>query len=146
MKNLLYLLIILLFFGNGCGGEDGGASRYRAYYMENSSGQNVTVSWYRNGKDTTFTVIKGEEVLLYESGTPPGGPPPGGLLRIQPFSSEGHSLYDSVRMEFKDSRSFLYETQMCASTQNPLCEENYELITCVDTKKQKTKEWLFTIK
>ena len=145
MKNLLYLLIILLFFGNGCGGEDGGPSRYRAYYMENSSGQNVTLSWYTSGKDTTFTVIKGEEVLLYEMGDI-FGVPPGGLLFTWPFYSGGYSSYDSVRMEFKDSRSFLYETQMCASTQNPLCEENYELITCVDTKKQKTKEWLFTIK
>lgn len=141
MNNLIGVLCVLAFMANSCDKDcnDCGPTGYTRYYMINSTGDPVTLTWIKpSGIIEEFRVSTENRIVLFESsrfGTL-------GEISIPPFGSI--TPYDSVRIA-SASDTIAYTNDDCGLTGNPLCVENYELIKSIDTKDKKIKEWEFKI-
>lgn len=136
-------LIILGSCNTDC--NDCSPTGYTQYYMKNSRSEDIRLYWFGNTTLPSniahgFTISAGERILLYESsltGT-------SGLISTPPFNSI--TPYDSIKIESASATASIYLNEDCSRSDNPLCEESYELLKFVDTKKQQIKEWEFEVK
>lgn len=153
MRKIVFLcffgvLLITISCESNC--EGCGPTGYTEYYMINATNKPVTLTWFGNATLSSnvadeFTIPVGEKVLLYESGLGLSLPPSTArsIISRSPFGNS--VLYDSVKIA-STSLNIIYDKNNCKLSNNPLCEENYQLIKMVDTKEQQIKEWEFTIR
>ena len=145
MQHFILMASVLMLMSSSCDTDcnDCGPTGHTRYYIKNSTNEDFKLYWFGNTTLPShiaheFVIPAGERLLIYESSlTGTSGP-----ISTPPFNSI--TPYDSIKLELV-SRTVTYLKGDCDSTRNPLCEDNYELITSIDTKKQKIKEWEFEI-
>jgi hypothetical protein len=146
MKNKNWFFIISVLFICSCNSDcdDCGPTGYEEFYIKNTRDTSVNVKWFgfrtfASNLAHEINIASNERILLYR-GDQMGE---SGAIELPPFN-DTEWVFDSVKFEFLE-QSFVFVKGDCDDAQNPLCEENHELIKNIDTKDQKIKEWLFTI-
>lgn len=145
MRRILVLSLLITLMGCDTDCNDCGPTGYEEFYIKNTRDTNVNVKWFgfrstESNLAHEIDIASNVRLLLYRSDIMGVS----GAINLAPFNNN-EWVYDSVKFEFSD-QSFVYVKGECGNTQNPLCEENHVLIKNIDTKDQKIKEWLFTIK
>jgi hypothetical protein len=144
MIKTLAQICILLSLTMSCNSDcdDCGSINEISYTIKNESNKRMELSWYTEANIVNnFEIKENESIVLYEASVEKGEI---GELQVPPIQGQ-RAYFDSVKIASPE-QSFVFIKDNCNEPQNPLCEDNYELVKSIDTGERIEKEWLFTIK